>query len=256
MPQKRLTAPMYRPRESLSRFMPETARPFEECTVGKMLAVILVGCDGREAEAVRTVLAGETLLARSARMLGEVAPERVVVSVPDERLATLATAMGLEAQVRDQNSHDLEGALEQALSLVGDGFEQVLAIDPLLPLRRAGRLAAAVRLSVRDGADTVFSCHRESSLLWQRTEMGLVPYFDPTRRPGLEDSAGALPWLKEDGGFYLLRVDALRRYGSRHAGRIAPLETEPGEAVLADTPSGLSVCRVLMAEAAASAGAS
>lgn len=240
---------MYRPRLALSRFEATVVNwRSEESIVGNLLAVILVGCDGRDPEAVRTVLAGQTLLARCARQLSEVAPERVLISTPDPDLAPLASSLGLELLVRPDGADDLEAALEQALAFTDVLPERVLAVDPLIPLRRPGRLAAALRLSVREGAETVFSCHRESALLWQRTEMGLVPYFDPTRRPGLEDSAGSLPWLKEDGGFYLLQVDALRRYGSRHAGRIAPLETEPEEAVRADTASGMSVCRVLAAE--------
>ncbi|MEZ4386608.1 MAG: hypothetical protein R3D98_03355 [Candidatus Krumholzibacteriia bacterium] len=218
--------------------------------MGKLLAVITVGCDGRSAPATRTVLAGETLLARAVRMLVEVAPECVVASLPTASLRGQALAAGVEPLVRPAGADSLEEGVDHALGLVGHGFSHVLAVDPLLPLRRPGRLAAALRLAVREGADCVFSCHRESALLWQRSPMGLVPYFDPTRRPGVADGDGVLPWLKEDGGFYLLSVAAFRRDGHRHAGRIAPLEIEPEEAVMADSPSGLAVCRALLAEPA------
>lgn len=222
--------------------------------VGRLLAVITVGCDGRSAAAVRSTLDGESLLARALRMVAEVAPERVVASVPDAVAGSAAWAAGVEPVVRPPGEATLEQALQGALTSAGDGHSHVLAVDPVLPLRRPGRLAAALRLAVLEGADCVFSCHRESSLLWQRSPMGLVPYFDPTRHPGLAGGDDAVPWLREDGGFYLLTTAAFRRDGHRHAGRLAPLETEPEEAVAADTASGLAVCRALLHESAARAG--
>jgi len=221
--------------------------------VGRLLAVITVGCDGRSAEAVRSTLAGESLLARALRMVAEVAPEGVVASVPDAVAGGAAREAGVEPIVRQLCDATLEQALEGALMATGGPYSHVLAVDPVLPMRRPGRLAAALRLAVLEGADCVFSCHRESSLLWQRSPMGLVPYFDPTRHPGLGDGGDAVPWLKEDGGFYLLTTVAFRRDGHRHAGRLAPLEIEPEEAVAADTASGLAVCRALLHEAAARA---
>jgi hypothetical protein len=221
--------------------------------LGKLLAVIMVGCDGRRASAVRTVLAGEDLLSRAGRSVAEVAPDRVVVSVPDAAHGDLGLAAGLDPVVRPSGAVSLEEALQGALAAVPGSWSHVLALDPLLPMRRPGRLAAAYRLAVREGADCVFSCHRESALLWQRSPMGLVPYFDPTRRPGVADGDGGLPWLKEDGGFYLLATAAFERDGHRHAGRIAPLEIDPEEAVVADSASGLAVCRALLGEVAGEA---
>lgn len=221
--------------------------------MGRLLAVITVGCDGRPAQAVRTALAGESLLARSLRMVAEVAPERVVASVPDAATGEVAWGAAVEPVVRPVADATLEQALQGALAVLGGDYSHVLAIDPVLPMRRPGRLAAALRLAVHEGADCVFSCHRESALLWQRSPMGLVPYFDPTRHPSLASGEDAVPWLKEDGGFYLLTTAAFRRDGHRHAGRIAPLEIEPEEAVVADGPSGLAVCRALLHEASAGA---
>ena len=216
----------------------------------RLLAVITVGCDGRGADAARQTLSGETLLDRARRQVQEAGPDRVVVSLPDPTLVAAAHAAELEPLVRSGGQTSVEAALESALDTLDDTFSHVLAIDPLLPLRRPGRLARALSLAVCEGADCVFSCHRESSLLWRRSEMGLVPYFDPARRVDLGGGADDLPWLKEDGGFYLLRVTTFREQGSRHAGRIAPLELEPAEAVVADGSSGLSVCRALLAERA------
>lgn len=222
--------------------------------VERLLAVITVGCDGRSADAVRATLAGESLLCRARHLIAEVAPERVVASVPDSAASAMAWQAGVEPVVRHRDDTSLEQALRHALEVAGGTYTHVLAVDPVLPMRRPGRLAAALRLAMGEGADCVFSCHRESSLLWQRSPMGLVPYFDPTRHPGLADGDDEVPWLKEDGGFYLLTTAAFRRDGHRHAGRVAPLEIEPEEAVVADTASGLAVCRALLHEAAARAG--
>lgn len=221
--------------------------------MGRLLAVITVGCDGRPVEASRSTLAGESLLARALRMVAEVAPERVVASVPDGMAIGASWEAGIEPAVRSRADATLEEALAGALTADEGTYSHVLAVDPLLPMRRVGRLASALRLALHEGADCVFSCHRESSLLWQRSPMGLVPYFDPTRHPSLAGGDDAVPWLKEDGGFYLLATAAFRRDGHRHAGRLAPLELEPEEAVVADSPSGLAVCRALLHEASAGA---
>ncbi len=217
-------------------------------TLHRLLGVITVGCDGHPAAAVRQTLAGATLFERAARAMEEAGPDLMVASLPDETLATAARAADLVPRVRPAGEQSLEAAVAHALAseAVTDGH--VLVVNPLLPLRRPGRLAQAIRLAVREEADCVFSCHRESSLLWHRSEMGLIPYFDPARRPGLGGVADDLPWLKEDGGFYLLNVAAFERTGSRHAGRIAPLETDPAEAVVAVDSAGLAVCRALLAE--------
>ena len=214
----------------------------------RLLGVIIVGCDGHRADAVRRTLGGETLLQRAARMIREAGPDQVVVSLPDSILAPTVLAAGLEPRRRPAGDHSLEAALAHALETEDTEFSHVLAVDPLLPLCRPGRLAQAVSLAVREGADCVFSCHREAALLWHRSEMGLVPYFDPARRPGLGTVADDLPWLKEDGSFYLLNVATFRQTGSRHAGRITPVETDPAEAVAAGDSAGLAACRALIAE--------
>ena len=216
----------------------------------QLLGVITVGCDGQRADAVRQTLAGETLLERAARMIREAGPDQVVVSIPDPILAPAVLTTGLEPRRRPAGDHSLEAAIAHALDVEKTEFSHVLAVNPLLPLCRPGRLAQAVTLAVREQADCIFSCHHESSLLWHRSEMGLVPYFDPTRRPGLGTVADDLPWLKEDGSFYLLDVATFRRTDSRHGGRIAPLETDPAEAVMAVDSAGLAVCRALLAEEA------
>ena len=149
--------------------------------------------------------------------------------------------------MREGAGDRLEDAVRHALA-ADPAPDRVLTLDPLLPLIGPGRLAAAVALARREGADCVFSCHRESALLWQRSPMGLVPYFDPARPPHLGEAEPDLPWLREDGGFYVLGVAAFQQAGTRHAGRIAPLETAPAEAVLAVDPAGLAVCRALLAE--------
>lgn len=213
-----------------------------------LLALITVGCDGRQGQAVKAVLNGETLLARAVRQLAEVSPDTVLASLPDSSLVGIARAAGVESVVRQPDQTSLEAALEAALSIGSSDVSHVLAVDPVLPMRRTGRLAEALRVSVGEAADCVFSCHRESALLWQRTEMGLVPYFDPSRHPSLTAAADSPPWLREDGGFYLLRVEAWRRCGHRHAGRLAPLEIDPAEAVAATDAAGLAVCRALLAE--------
>jgi hypothetical protein len=216
--------------------------------VERLLGVICVGCDGRPDGAVLWNLAGETLLERAARAIGEAGPDLVVASLPSAELAEAAGAADLMPLIRPEGSDELESALAQALALEDGDFSHVLAVDPLLPLRRPGRLAQAVRLAVREQADCVFSCHRESALLWHHSEMGLVPYFDPACPPGLGSVADDLPWLREDGGFYLLSVAGFTRSGNRHGGRIAPLETDPAEAVAATDAAGLAVCRALIAE--------
>lgn len=219
-----------------------------ETSVERLLGLISVGCDGRPAAAVRQVLSGETLLARAARAIREAGPDRVVASLMDDALAPAARAADLAVRIRPTGRHALEDAVAHALDLESEAYSHVLVVDPLLPLCRPGRLAQAIRLAVRDQADCVFSCHRESALLWHRSEMGLVPYFDPARRPGLGTPADDLPWLREDGSFYLLNVATFARTASRHGGRIAPLETDPSEAVSAADSAGLAVCRALLAE--------
>jgi hypothetical protein len=216
--------------------------------VQRLLGVISVGCDGRPAAAVRQALGGESLLQRAARAIAEAGCDRVVVSLPDGDLEDAVLAAGLEPRLRPAGAHSLEAAVADALDAEPPAFTHVLVLDPLIPLGRPGRLAQAIRLAWRERADCVFSCHRESALLWHRSEMGLVPYFDPARRPGLGTASDDLPWLKEDGGFYLLDVACFRRSGSRHGGRIAPLVTEAAEAVLAADAAGLAVCRALLAE--------
>ncbi len=223
-------------------------------SVGELLAVITVGCDGRPAGAVRQTLGGTSLLERAVARVAEVSPDQVAVSLPDPALAQAAREAGVPALVRDDAGERLEDAVDHALAAHPE-HARVLTIDPLLPLIRPGRLAAALTLATRESADCVFSCHRESALLWQRSPMGLVPYFDPARRPDLGDIADDVPWLREDGGFYLLSVDAFRRAGTRHTGRIAPLETDAAEAVLAADAAGLAVCRALIAEASRAAAA-
>jgi hypothetical protein len=222
--------------------------------VEQLLAIITVGCDGRPTAPVRQCLSGGTLLQRAADRLREVAPWRAVVSVPAGTPPALVRATGLSALVRPTGADRLEQAVAQALDHAPDAT-QVLALDPLLPLVRPGRLAAAFTLARREQADCVFSCHRESALLWHRSPMGLVPYFDPARRPDLGGVADDLPWLREDGAFYLLAARAFRAAGTRHCGRIAPLETDAAEAVLAIDSAGLAVCRALLAEASRAGGA-
>lgn len=167
----------------------------------------------------------------------------------------------IECLVRPAGCDTLEDALAHALlrvvavgpAAVAARLSHVLAIDPLLPMRQPGRLAQAVALAAREGAHCVFSCHRESSLLWHRSAMGLVPYFDPAQRPGPGGGAGDLPWLREDGGFYLLDISSFRKMRCRHSGRLFPLETTPEEAVAANGPAGLAACRALAAERARAA---
>jgi CMP-N-acetylneuraminic acid synthetase len=216
--------------------------------VSDLLAVITVACDGRPAEAVRRALGGETLLARAVRQTDEIRPATVVISLPDDVLAGVARAAGAESVVRPPDCRSLEEALEHARTTAATPPRWLLAIDPLLPLRRPGRLREALAVARRERAGCVFSCHRESALLWQRSPMGLVPYFDPASRPGLGSGADDLPWLREDGGFYLLDAAAFADEGTRHAGRIVPLETEPAEGVRVADASGLAVCRALLAE--------
>jgi CMP-N-acetylneuraminic acid synthetase len=212
------------------------------------MALITLGCDGRSTAAARQALVGETLLQRAIRTVREVGPERIVVSLPDDESSNALKVPECDPMVRPAGATTLESAVAQALEDDGGACDHVLTIDPLLPLRRPGRLAQALTLAMREGADCVFSCHCESALLWQRSDMGLVPYFDPARRPGLDARQGDVPWLVEDGGFYLLSVATFLRTGSRHGGRIAPLETAPAEAVVADDSAGLAVCRALLAE--------
>ena len=214
----------------------------------RLLAVITVGCDGRPADAVRQSLGRETLLERAGRLLMEAAPDRVVVSIPDDGLRAASLAAGGEPLVRTGRDHSLEGALTEALDALPDDYDLVLAVDPLLPLRRPGRLAAALRLAAAGQADSVFTCHRHAALLWRRSPMGLVPYFDPAERAAAPDHADELSWLREDGGFYLLDTACFRRDRSRHCGRMAPLETEPAEAIGAADAAGLAACRALIAE--------
>jgi len=223
--------------------------------VRELLAVIVVGCDGRRAEAVRQTLAGETLLARAVRQVQEARPGRIAASLPGRDLAAVAAAAGAEALIRPAGATTLEAALEHALATAAPRPRWLLATDPVLPLRRPGRLAAALALARREQAGCVFSCHRESALLWQESPMGLIPYFDPARRPDLGAGGDDLPWLREDGGFYLLEAGAFERAGNRHAGRIAPLQTAPEEAVPAADAAGLAVCRALLAEQARAAAA-
>jgi CMP-N-acetylneuraminic acid synthetase len=220
------------------------------CSVRGLLAVIAVGCDGRRAEAVRQQLGRRSLLAHAVQQVAEAGPDQVLASLPDPRLADLASACGVDSLVRPAGAVTLEAALLHALDHAGGKVSHLLALDPLLPLRRPGRLAQALALAVRDQADCVFSCHRESSLIWHRSAMGLIPCFDPAHPPDLGAEAEDLPWLREDGGFYLLDAATFRQTGNRHGGRLAPLETEPEEAVVAVGSSGLAVCRALLAEAA------
>lgn len=216
-----------------------------------LLAVIVVGCDGRPAGAVRQQLGRRSLLALAVEQVAEAAPQAVVASLPDATLLQTARAAGVEALVRSQGTDTLEAALLHALAAdihMPRPPTHLLAVDPLLPLRRPGRLDAAIRLAARERADCVFSCHRESALIWHRSAMGLVPCFDPASRPELGGAGGDLPWLREDGGFYLVSVAALRRTGSRHGSRLMPLETTPEEAVAANDGTGLAVCRALRSQ--------
>ncbi|HOX24948.1 MAG TPA: hypothetical protein PLL30_04185 [Candidatus Krumholzibacteria bacterium] len=216
----------------------------------RLLVTLIAGCDGRRGELVGQTLHGESLLARSARQVQEAGGDRLVASLPSGGPVSLARKAGIESLVRPRGADSLEAATAHALELAGGDFSHVLVVDPVLPLRRSGRLAQALALAAREGADCVFSCHRESALLWHRSAMGLVPCFDPARRPDLGAPAEDLPWLNEDGGFYLLATATFAATRSRHGGRSAPLETEPAEAVAADGPAGLAVCRALLAELA------
>jgi CMP-N-acetylneuraminic acid synthetase len=212
------------------------------------LAVIAVGCDGCPSEAVRQKLGRQTLFERAVQQVAEAGPNQLLASLPAVDLAPLARSCGVDPLVRPSGASTLEAAIAHALGHAAGGTSHILAVDPLVPLRRPGRLAQALVLAVREGADCVFSCHRESSLLWHRSPMGLVPYFDPARPPGRIRHADALPWLREDGGFYLLDAAAFRQTGSRHGGRVLPLEIDAGEAVAAVDAAGLAVCRALLAE--------
>jgi CMP-N-acetylneuraminic acid synthetase len=222
--------------------------------------MIAVGCEGRPAAMVRQTLGGRLLLDLAVRQAAEARPGRILVSVPDGSYLPLACACGAEGLLRPAGRDGLDEALAQVLDLApaAGKIAHLLSLDPLLPLRGPGRLAEAVALARRERADCVFSCHRESALLWHRSPMGLVPYFDPARPPDLGSLAEQLPWLREDGGLYLLRAAAFARSRCRRGGRLVALETAAAEAVVADGPAGLAVCRALAAErdraAAASAG--
>ncbi len=220
-----------------------------------LLALIVVGCDGRPAEMVRQTIGGRTLLDLAVQQAVGVRPERILVSVPREGPAGLASACGVECLERPPNCNTLEDALAQALADAAAVISHVLCLDPLLPLRRPDRLAQAVAQARRENADCVFSCHREAALLWHRSAMGLVPYFDPARLAGPGAEAADPPWLREDGSLYLLTAASFRRTRCRHGGRLTPLETAPQEAVVADGPAGLAACRALAAQRARCAAA-
>lgn len=216
-----------------------------------LLVLIPVGCDGRPSEMVGRTLDGRTLLQRAVEQAGEVRPDRILVSLPAAGSPRTAAVCGVDGLRRPAGRDALEDALEHALDqapAAADAGGRILCLDPLLPLRRAGRLAEALAQARRERADCVFSCHRESALLWRRSPMGLVPYFDPARPVPVPHEDADLPWLREDGGFYLLTAGAFVRTRCRHGGRLSPLETTPQEAVVADGPAGLAVCRALLAE--------
>jgi CMP-N-acetylneuraminic acid synthetase len=220
-----------------------------------LLGLIAVGCDGRSPELVKQTLGGRTLLDLAVRKVISVDPEDVLICIPAGGAASMARSCGVQSMERAIGKDSLEDALSRALSGASARITHVLCIDPLLPLIKPARLVQAVAQAKRDNADCVFSCHHESAMLWHRSPMGLVPYFDPARRPDLNTGAQSIPWLREDGGFYLLTVASFLSTGCRHGGRLSPLETSPQEAVVADGHAGLSVCRALAAELARQAAA-
>ncbi len=210
-------------------------------------AVIGVGWQGESAGPVRQVLGGVSLLARAVWTCLAVEPSRIVLSVPAATgWEVLARSAGAIARVHPQGHVCLESVLDQLLADPGPAPDGVLVLDPQRPLLGAHRLLEARDLARRHAAGCVFTCHREAAPLWQASPMGLVPYFDPASRRVSGDHADHATWLCEDGSLYLLRVADYLEARQRHCGRVVPLELSPREAVVADGPSGMAMCRALL----------
>jgi hypothetical protein len=226
------------------------------CSVRGLLAVIAVGCDGRRAEAVRQQLGRRSLLAHAVQQVAEAGPDRSWSRCRTAYLAAGVRLRGRQPGAAGRRRHPRGGPP------AGPG-----------PCRRQGqppagaRSAAAPAPAGPPGPGPGPGGARAGRLRVQlppRVGPALAPLADGTGavlRSGAPPDLGAeaedLPWLREDGGFYLLDAATFASPAAAMAAAWSRWRPNPRKRWSPTAGSGLAVCRALLAERlrrAASAG--
>ncbi len=202
-----------------------------------------------------TEVCGHSLLHHTLAAAGEAGLERRIVIAGDDEVAAAADACGARV-VRPSCSlaatRAEATAAETAVRHVLDVLaaedretEYVVLLAPELPLRRSGRVVEACATLLRDRADSLFSCNRESPFFWRPSPQGLIPFYDPQLRQAHENGLADV-WLHENGSIYVFRSAGLRRYENRLFGRITRLEMDPIESLRVTDAESLAACASLL----------
>jgi CMP-N-acetylneuraminic acid synthetase len=219
----------------------------------RFCAVIPVLRDLAEGRDCLVDVAGRPLLFYTLAAAAEAGLDRIVVSTADPEIATRAREGGAEVLERPAELARPQVAAErvvlqclETLALRRYKPDYVVLLPPELPLRRPGRVASACAMVIREKADSLFSCCRETPFFWRRSPGGLVPFYDPRNREAQRVAPSAEGWHRENGSIYISRCAGFLSYGSRLFGKVAMLEMEPEESILAVGRGGIAVCRALI----------
>lgn len=187
-------------------------------------------------------LAGKPMIAyiiEAARRVS--ALDRVIVSTDDHEIAVVAERAG--AEVPFLRPPELAAdevptlpVLQHALGFLREreGYvpDYVLLVYPTSPLLTAERIAEAVQIALKTGADSVVSGTLDRGHYWRQTEDGAFERFYPLRP---ENRQLSVPLFRENGAIYLTKTPML---GSQvAAGKMMPLIMDPDESVDVDEPA-------------------
>lgn len=179
--------------------------------------------------------------------------DRTIVSTDCEEIAAVARDCGAEvpflrpaAFATDQAS--TESVLLHALeTLDASGYqpELVVLLQATCPVRRPGRIDAAIARLREAGADSLVSVREIHPFLWRNPDRATATY-DYTRRPRRQDLREEERLFEENGSIYVTRTHTLRTLGNRLGGHIALFPMDRSESVDIDTADDVRLAEKLL----------
>lgn len=181
-------------------------------------------------------LAGKPVIAWTIEAAQEAATvDRIVLSTDDEEIAAVAAQWKCEVPFMRPPELATDGAssmdvIWHALDQVGEGFDDLVLLQPTSPLRRGSHIDACVRLRVETAAHAVVSVSLPDKPL---SHFGLVTADGHFER--LPEEMTRMNVRTLNGAVYVADIAALKSSGSFYAPSTRCFEMPASESIDVDT---------------------